>query len=183
MREELTRRLEEAIEVRDGKRTIPVSGHLGPIPNRVAFLLSAGKPGDELTDEELSTVAGIDCSVKSRKGRNAVHSAIKHVQRAHDIWWQRVVGTGLIRCLDAGGRIGRAESETRHIKRTAHRVVKAASVRDIPQELVSRRDIVLAQAGAIAVITSTETVRRLTGQARGAPKEIAELQALVEKLK
>jgi hypothetical protein len=181
MREEMTARMAEAIEVRDGKRTIPVSGHLGPVPNRLAFLLSDGKPGDEFTDDELSTVAGVDCGVGG-KGRSAVYSAVKHVRGAHDTWWRRVAKEGLIRCLDAAGRVGYADGEVRHIGRTARRAVKAVSLPDVPQELVARRDVVLAQVGAIATLASAKTLKRLTGETKKAPKEIGELKALVEAL-
>lgn len=179
MRNELEQRIAEVLECIDGKRTIPVSGLLGPPSNRLAYVLAIGEPGDELSDDEIEQITRLE-------GDRAYHSeqsAIRHVRRSRDVWWKRSPKEGVIRCLDAKGRVNYASDDVRSAGRRAKRAVKAASVAEVPPELLSRRDLVLAQAGAMATLASAEAVKRIAGDTKKkAPPEIAELKALVARL-
>jgi len=178
VRDELKARIEEVLESLSGKRTLTVSGLLSPPSNRLVHVLSAGVPGDELTDDDIRQISGLD----GEKAYSAEQSAIKHARRAHDVWWKRSPRTGSIRCLDAAGRVSFAGSDIKTAGRRARRAVKAASAADVPQELMAKRDVVLAQAGAMATLASASTVKNLMGETKKAPPEIAELKALVERM-
>jgi len=171
----------EAAEARNGQRVLPLSGHLGPRPSRLLHVLAHGKPGDELTDAQLADIVGLACGPGGR-GYSAERSAILHCRRAHDVWWSRARQTGVLRCLDPAQRVDFAGGQVRTAGRRVRVAVRAASVEVDSPATLAKRDAVLAQAAAMATIASAQTVKRLTGETKKAPSEIAELKALVAKL-
>ena len=62
--------------------------------------LKDGKPGDALTDAELSDLCGFDtCPQNHGKGYSNLLTAQGQCESQYGICWQRVTGEGHIRCL------------------------------------------------------------------------------------
>lgn len=82
--------------------------------------LKEGKQGDVLTDEELSSLCGRKTCVNG-DGYHNLMQAIKNVERNHGLVWQRVAGSGCIKCITDEEKLARLGGKIDHIGRVARR--------------------------------------------------------------
>lgn len=91
-------------------------GALSPFTQRAIERLRTGRAGDQITVAEMSQIVGRDCS-QTNGGAN-VRTAIRHVRREYRVWWERIRGEGLWRCL---GDAEKVESQNRSVRLLAKR--------------------------------------------------------------
>lgn len=102
--------------------------HVPGTSPRTAILierLKSGKPGDVVTDDELSKLAGAQTGSGKPAYANLL-SAIRHCTRNHNIVWQRQAGGGYIKCLQPDEVCTRVGSDMRIIGRRARGAARIA---------------------------------------------------------
>ncbi len=92
-------------------------GALGPYTQQAIERLKTGHEGDEIPEPEMSRVVGRDCSTNGNGSAN-VRTAIRRVRTDYRIWWERIRGEKLWRCL---GQAERVESQKRDVRLMARR--------------------------------------------------------------
>lgn len=113
--------------------------------------LKGGRAGDVLTDEQLSQHCGRPTAVGG-SGYGNLQSAIRHVLTNYGICWQRVVGSGCIKCIDSGEKAQRLGRKLKHIHRTARREMKVAQTIDMHAIANDEKPEVLATIAALGVM-------------------------------
>ena len=93
---------------------------------RLRDILSEGKEGDILTDEQLTEKAGVNTAVQ-QKGYNYLLSAIKWTEKNKGIVWKRIPGAGAIECLKDRGKAILVHKRNDHIRKAASRTVRIAA--------------------------------------------------------
>ena len=143
-------------------RTLMVPGY-GPETAKLVEVLEQGQVGDILTDETLEAVCGRATS-PSGNGYSNLQSAIRKVERDKGIVWQRERGAGCIRCLNDKEKAGCVGRDIKHIRKTAKRAAhRAAGVTLDNLEVEERKRMLVnaAQVGAIALVSETNTRKKL----------------------
>lgn len=126
-------------------------------------LLEKGETSDVLTDEQISTVANKDCSVTGN-GYSSLMSAIRWVISNNGIHWQRVKGSGAIKCVTSAETITAIEGNIRQVKKRMSRTIKLSACVDvnaIPQTDRPKFLAMVAQAGTIAQFASSNATKAL----------------------
>lgn len=98
-------------------------GALSLYTQRAIDCLKVGEPGDEIKDDEMSLLVGRDCSTNGDGAPN-VRTAIRHVRIEHRVWWERVRGEKLWRCLDEPERVDSQKRGVRLMARRARRYAR-----------------------------------------------------------
>lgn len=91
-------------------------GALSPFTQRAIERLRTGREGDQITVTEMSQIVGRDCG--QGNGAANVRTAIRHVRREHRVWWERIHGEKLWRCLRDGEKV---TSQNRSVRLMAKR--------------------------------------------------------------
>ena len=97
-------------------------GALSPYTQRAIDRLKAGTEGDDIAEAEMSQVVGRDCSTNGNGSAN-VRTAIRRVRADYRVWWERVRGEKLWRCL---GEAEKVESQKRDVRLMARRARRHA---------------------------------------------------------
>lgn len=124
--------------------------------------LKGGSPSDTLTDEQLKELCGKDCSVDG-DGYAYLGSAIRHVLRNHGVVWKRIVGAGLIKCLDTGEIVEVAKGARRHTYKHEKRTLCKLAVAADGATEQQRPEVMLqlAQHGTLAHMSSSGMTKKL----------------------
>ena len=132
--------------------------------------LKDGKAGDVLTDVELSSLCGKTTGVGCDGYANLM-SAIRHVLNNYGKTWQRVSGSGCIKCADDPEKVSRIRSKLSHITRTARRELKVAktiNISALPPEEQMKALAVSSQLGVLEQFGSSRATKAL--ETRGTMK-------------
>lgn len=134
----------------------------GVYTSRLIHAMRDGIIGNELTDAELESIAGIPCAVKAR-GYTHLQSAIRAVER-EGIVWRRIRKEHKIRCLGNIERIDVGEQLIRRARKSATRSARCLATVEISElsgEDKIRATGAMTQAGVIAQITRKDSQKRL----------------------
>ena len=131
--------------------------------------LQHGVPGDILTDEELTEIAGYDTRPSSQgrpgKGYSYLTSAIRYVLNNHAVVWDRVRGGNYIRCVDDPDKLPLAASGLNRVRKAARksaRVLGTINIENLTAEQVQERNANLAITGAICQFADRKTMKALS---------------------
>ena len=132
--------------------------------------LKDGQPGDILTDEELTEIAGgYDTRpiVQGRrtKGYGFLRSAIEHVRTNHALVWSRVRGAHYIKCLYDTEKQPLASAGLRRIRKAARKsahVLATINIENLTAEQLQERNATLAITGAICQFSDRNTMKALS---------------------
>ena len=80
-------------------------------------VLQNGTVGDEITNDELSNIAGVDIELKV----NYLYSAIRYCISNKKKVWQRVRGEGKITCLSSGEILNTSVNDIKKVRRISNR--------------------------------------------------------------
>lgn len=140
--------------------------------------LKSGKPGDRVTDAELSAIAGADTS-PSGGGYGWLQSAIATCVRDHSVVWQRVRHAGYLECLDADRLEKVGKGSLRSIRKKARvtsRRLVCADLTSATPEVKQGLMMTLAQLGAIHNAAGPKAIS-------AAPANQLDLKKLVESMR
>lgn len=155
---------------------------LHPIRITLAAKLKEGKPGDSLTDTELSIIAGVVVGPDTSGGRYLL-GAMRDVERA-GVVWQRVKSENKIVCQSGQEVLHRTLNDVKLIGRRARRSSLRISSVDVnclsPAEKPAAYGV-SAAIGAIALISKPETSRRMIKNANGGPLEIGDAMKIFDR--
>jgi len=134
-------------------------GAIGPFTQRAIERLRLGRPGEVITDEEMSNVLGRDCTAAN--GANNVRTAIRRVKLDHGVWWERIRGEGYWRCLDDREKVDSGERRVRLTARQARRIAAETTTIDVSRlDEQARLDFHLNQIQAGLMFTSGGSAMR-----------------------
>lgn len=140
-----------------------VGGPMSPAKSKLIDALKGGKPGDRLTDEQTSAIAGINTSV-GEKGYGHLNGAINYVRKNHRVVWERIRTAKAIQCLDNDGKIRHATGRLAHVRRQGKAVIQTTAALDMASLDDASKSTALAltaQAGVIVHFAGTKTTRQL----------------------
>lgn len=147
--------------------SIPVVGQLGARAALLVKLLSAGKVGDVLTDEELEAACGQPVT-PGGKAYPSLQSAIRYVRVNHAMEWKRMPKANAIKCLNASETLDVGQSDLRQIRRKTKRTLQkvgTVKLKDLPQEQRHAHTILSAQLGALHLCADVATTKKLAARA------------------
>jgi len=132
--------------------------------------LKDGKPGEILTDEALTEIAGgydTRASVGGRQGKGYPYltSAIRYVLRNYAVVWDRVHGGNYIRCVEDPDKLSLANTGLNRVRKAARksaRVLGTINIENLTVEQVQERNASLAITGAICQFTDRNTLKALS---------------------
>lgn len=149
---------------------IPAVGRLGVTSAALVELLRKGKPGDMLTDEQLTAACGKPTQTGG-DGYQSLQRAIQHVRSNHSLVWQRIPKANAIRCLNADETVVAVGSDLKSIRRKTRRTVAKLETVDVAQienpENKTKATVLAAMFGAIQVVASGATAKKLEVRADG----------------
>lgn len=154
----------------------------GPQSMLLIERLKTGKPGDILTDEELTAICGRN-TASGGKGCGALSSAIRYCTANHGIVWQRERGASAIKCLNSSEVVNKVRSSASSIHRKAGRTLKVAAtvkLAELTPEEVRDHNVLCAQIGAVRLFASGDTRKKL--EARNATS-VPDIGKLIEQFK
>jgi hypothetical protein len=141
--------------------------------------LKDGKPGDVLTDAELTELCGFDTSPSGGKGYSNLHTAQDRCRREYGLNWQREIGMGSIRCLQSKETKDRLRDHgIRRVRRQARRMrIEALTVKpgDLTDEERREWRAQIAAFRLAEVMVTKRTEKKLLpycGDARVDPKRL-----------
>lgn len=155
-----------SVENGNGASRWPHVPNLSPAAAKLVDRLKTGKPGELLTDEALSAIAGRDCSVGGN-GYACLQTAIRKVERDFAIVWRREAKAGAIKCLAPSEVAEVANGYRRHIGKTSRRAVRVLNTIDpnlLPEKERPAAHATAAQLGAIAMFASGDTTKKLAAR-------------------
>ena len=147
--------------------SIPVVGQLGARAASLVKLLSAGKIGDTLTDEQLQAVCGQPVT-PGEKGYPSLQSAIRYVRVNHAMEWKRLPKANAIKCLNGSEVLEVGQSDLRQIRRKTKRTLQkvgTVKLKDLPEQERHAHTILSAQLGALHLCADVATTRKLAARA------------------
>lgn len=144
--------------------SFPTISGMGPVTAQLVELLKVGKPGDTLTDEQLTAHCGRDTSPEG-KGYGNLQTAIKHVASSDTpVVWERIRGANAIKCLTGSETTTSVQRDLTSVRRRSYRAVKKLKAIDMgslsPTE-VSKVNVLSAQVGTIAAFAKPDTTKKL----------------------
>jgi hypothetical protein len=142
-------------------RFIP-SGY-SPTTGVLADRLKSGKPGDVVTDEELTSVCLKDTRVDG-DGYNNLLSAMRYCEKTQGVVWQRVRGENRLECQNDEGKYhaGRSRlSSARRFARTASRVLLLTDIDSLPEDDRPKARAAAAVAGMMSAVSRPSAVKQL----------------------
>lgn len=142
-----------------------------PITCKLISKMESGKPGDQLSDSDLTEIAGIPIGV-NEKGYSYLLSAIRHLEKA-GVVWQRIRDGQKIICLNPLEKVERTGSDIRRIRKITHRsarIIGSISPDELPKDKRVYASAMSAQLGAIALMSKTESTKKLAGNTQSVPQ-------------
>jgi len=125
--------------------------------------LRGGKPGDVLTDAQLTEACGMDTSVNG-PAYGYLQSAIRWCLNNHRIVWERQRGMSSLKCVEHAERMSVSDGLVRRSHRMIHRGKKVlASVEMDALDDTQKRELLVRQAhiGTLDMFTRKNAVTRL----------------------
>lgn len=123
-------------------------------------ILAKGKPGDEITDDELSRRIGKTTKVGGDAYSN-LQTAIRATVKNHAVYWKRVRGENKIRCATAQEYEAESRSNVfsirRKVKRGKH-IVKAGLANGGD---VQKLNMIGAQLGVLELMSSKKAAKQI----------------------
>lgn len=147
----------------DEVKQIIIPRGCSPYTARLIELLKDGKPGDEISDEELTQYCGKATHVHG-DGYSYLQTATDYCATVYGIRWQRIYGQHRLRCLTPSGLVGSVGSQLSGIGRRAKRAaidISIAAEGELSEEEKPRIRLLAAQVGALAMMTSSRMRKRL----------------------
>jgi len=144
--------------------------------------MKGGKPGDTLTDDELTEACGKNTKVTG-DGYSNLQTAIRYCVNNHGIFWQRITGAWMLKCLTASETLMTGSSQLKRISRRARRTVKqlrTINVAELPNGEAPKFNTLVAQCTSLAMFASTDATKKL--EARGLTQPI-DMGKLLEAMK
>lgn len=136
-----------------------------------------GKPGDVMTDEELTKVCGKQTAPHG-EGYSYLMSAIRHVLREHRILWKRIREKGCIKCLGNEECLMEVRGDLKATGRKARRArTKLVAIDNSALSHGKRLEAVALEyiMGMVAKIGKPSIVKRLTENDEFKPPPLKEL--------
>ena len=131
--------------------------------SRAFDVLSAGRPGDTITREEMADKTGRDCS-PTGSGYGNVQSAIKMCEREKGIVWRWVKALNCWKCLTEPERVGETSKEIgcgfRRVGRGL-RVAATVNPKNLDQDTRREHTLNCAIAGVMRTMGHGSTRKRL----------------------
>jgi hypothetical protein len=162
-------------------RQITITHGCGVHTSKAIELLKTGKPGDTLTDEQVSAHVGKNCGV-GKAGYGNLVTAMNRVLKDHGVLWVRVRGARALKCCkwdekheSAGGDMKRAY---RAAKKGARKVA-AILLDDVPAEKRSEILALGAQLGTIAQFSRGSSTKALEARHVTKPLDMTETLKLM----
>ena len=144
-------------------QVVPRHGMLGDVACLLVERLKIGKPGDTVTDEELSEICGRDTQ-NGGKGYQSLRTAINYVSQHYQVIWSRVYGGHQLKCMDSDERVALTRSGLKSIKRKATRtanIVASIDTSKLEPDQAKETNALAAQLGCITLFASTSTTKKL----------------------
>ena len=119
---------------------------------RIDETLKAGKPGDEITRDQMTIIAGVDCR-KGTRGEAVARTAVKHLLTHGGPYWAWTREAQCWRCLNDAEIVKALGNRRQHIRRQAKITVQSSTIAN-PANLTAeeRLDLSLRQTeGALIV--------------------------------
>lgn len=98
-------------------KAIPHIHSYHPCTSSLIDKLKDGKPGDTLTNAQLSTIAGANIEEKT----GYLYSAIRYCTANHKVLWQRVRGQEKIVCLNDTEILAASKGDVKRVRKLASR--------------------------------------------------------------
>lgn len=155
---------------------------LHPIRIVLAARLKEGKPGDILTDVELSGIAGFAVAPDTKGGRHLL-GAMRDAE-AEGVVWQRVKNERQIVCQSGREILHRTLNDVKLIGRRSRRSSLRISSVNVDSLSAAEKPAaygVSAAIGAIALIAKPETARRMIKGAQGGPLQIGDAMKIFDR--
>lgn len=145
--------------------------------------LKEGRPGDELTDEELEKICGQSTRPGTRTtpaGPSYGHlkTAIKRCIASHGITWDRVNGEHLIRCLGSVGVMEKAKGAIKSVQRKSRATTMMMGMTQLNGMDETKRaefSAVAALVGSVALFTTPQARKRLQDKGVQKPLDMAKM--------
>lgn len=124
--------------------------------------LAQGKPGDRVSDTDLTTLCGLDTR-PGEAGYALLYSAQQHCEK-NGVVWQRRKGEGFLECLPYKGRIEKVQKFQRRIhtaSRKALTLLKNEDLSALSERERNRHLALTANFETLSSLTSGWTTRRI----------------------
>jgi hypothetical protein len=136
---------------------------ISPTTAKLIERLKDGKPGDVLSDAELGEICGRETK-PGEEGYQNLRSAIRYTMRHHNVYWERIIDAGQIKCLNGPETLTSNRRDFRMINRRAK--FSAGKLRTVNPETLNLPDrsqyfTNRAQLGALTMFSATKTTKRL----------------------
>lgn len=130
---------------------------------RLRDLLSKGKEGDVLTDEQMTRVCGANTAV-GEKGYGYLRSAVHWVFRNKRLYWRREYGAGCLRCLGDREKVEELRRQNRHVRKSAghaNRLSRSINLENLPPEERDRVHTEQIQTHTVDLMTKEAVVKKI----------------------
>lgn len=144
-------------------KAIPRHGNLGPDACILVEKLKDGKPGDIVSDEELTKLCGKPTEPHGI-GYPALMSAIRYTVNTFGVRWKRIRGEKAISVLKPSERVEEEYKSLGSIRRATRRTLRMASTvdtKELDEAQKTRHFAVMAQYGAIELMAKPQTTQAI----------------------
>lgn len=144
---------------------------LGRSPETAALIarLETGKPGDILTDEELTKIANGRDTMPGGEGYGYLTSAIRHLAACPaPVYWERIRGAYAIRRITDSEKVKSSDADRKSVSRRAKKAARRLAFtnrENLTQEEAAKANALHAQLGTIAAFAHGDTTKKLEARA------------------
>jgi hypothetical protein len=124
---------------------------MSPITAKLIECLKSGVPGDTINEAEFAIETRTELGTKGKNYSNLM-AAIVYCEREYGVVWQRIRKTDIIKCLEAGERVGVGRRNLQSIRRKARRTIKVVASADMSKLNDAERSEAYAQIAQLGAI-------------------------------
>lgn len=157
--------------------SVDVPAGYGIVTAKLIEVMKAGKPDQVITDVKLRDICGRETQ-PGAKGYTNLLAAIRFCRRHWGMQWKRQRGQNQILCLGAMEVIDTSEKELRKIGKQANLAMETLqhlNSQELSEDEARRRNVLMAQHGAISLCSGRKMSTRLLNDNRARPLDMQKL--------
>lgn len=162
------------------QKEVPHISNRHPITSALINALKDGKPGDELTEEQLKDACGFPVNIGSHHYGKLL-SAIRYCINNHGRVWERQYNQHKIRCMNGEEVVVNSSRDTTAIRRRANRAKKklyTVKLPDLTPEMQKQHVTAVAQLSAIHMFSGKKAHDNLIEQGKTELPKLEDLTKL-----
>ncbi|MCP4539864.1 MAG: hypothetical protein GY832_22220 [Chloroflexi bacterium] len=153
----------------------------GLTAQKIAMVFKDKTVGDEVTDGQLYDACG-EVTAPGGTAYGALQTAAKHFIKSNGVFWQRLRGQGIIRCMTAEEKMHYLKNETKRIGARARknlRIGATVDIEELPEDKRPEARATLSCMGTMALCAKPQLQKKLAAKVKPAKPDVSALLAIM----